>query len=145
MTFSTYIKQHRQAAKDAAHEGRLGEAKKYRDLATRISIESAIFTHLCETAIAWGWSVSLCDGEEWTVKKSRKLRELRDAAFSTDADTLLFRDEKNRVRGRVWLIYGNDGWDVVSDNTVNYEDAEWTELMASALRYADQQEKRIAA
>lgn len=137
MSFAPTIRQHRQAAKDAAHEGRFGEAKAYRELADRIAIESAIFTRLCETAFDLGWVVSLCDGEEWTVKKSNSLTILREAAFSTDADTLVFRDEKGDIRGRVWLVYGNDGWDVIADHSTNDQDATWTAFMKGMDTYAN--------
>lgn len=137
MSFSPFIHQNRKAAREAAREGRMGEAKSYRDLANRITIESAIFSHLCQTAIDLGWVVSLRDGEEWTVKKSGNLGELRMAAFTADDDTLLFRDETNKIRGRVWLVYGNSGWDVIADHSVNDDDAEWTAFMDGAMAYAD--------
>lgn len=41
--------------------------------------------------------------------------------FATDDEYLhVYRVDKTYL-GRVWLVYGNDGWDVISDYTVNLE------------------------
>lgn len=43
--------------------------------------------------------------------------------FSTDEEFLYAYDSDGKHVGWVHLVYGNSGWDVISDNTNNLEDA----------------------
>ena len=88
------------------------------NIATRIKIEKQIVRAIVNRALANGWSVSVYDGEEWTVKKSASTSEIIKATFTTDEEVLRFHDNDGVV-GLVSLIYGNDGWDVVSDHSAN--------------------------
>lgn len=62
------------------------------------------------------WSISVNDGEEWTVKQSIDPQIISAAMCSTDSDTLRFRDMKQTdadgkhpTVGTMILVWGNDG------------------------------------
>jgi len=93
----------------------------HRELARRIRTEGKIFRKTVTEAIAAGYTVSLCDGEEWTVKKSTDKTALIEAAFSTDEDILKLRKADGSSIGNIMFIYGNDGYDVISDYTASDE------------------------
>lgn len=71
---------------------------------------------LIDAALAKGYAVSVFDGMETTVRRSRDRAELLGAMASTDADTLRFHDEAGAYLGWVWLIWGN-GCDLFTDWT----------------------------
>jgi hypothetical protein len=87
-------------------------------LARRIDAERRICSAIVKYALRNEMLVSVCDGEEWTVKKSDKYRVVMNALFSTDEDILQLRNKAGENLGRFMLIYGNDGYDVVSDYTI---------------------------
>jgi len=87
------------------------------NLATRIKIEKRIVRKIVKDALARNWTVTVHDGEEFPVRKSTDLKKIIAATFTTDQDTLIFRDADGNKVGDVALVYGNDGWDVVSDHT----------------------------
>jgi len=87
--------------------------------------EARVARKLVKAALAAGYTVSVNDGEEWTVKRSTKEREIIDALATTDEDRLLLRsptaNDIGDVIGSFWLIYGNDesGEELISDHTDN--------------------------
>jgi len=102
-----------------------------RELARRIKAEKRMCVALVTACLKRGFAVSVNDGEEWVVKRSIDKAEILAALFSTDEDTLVIRDAEGRKAGWFWLIYGNDGWDVVSDYSVNDNcDAIWNEVLS---------------
>jgi hypothetical protein len=92
------------------------------NLETRIKIEKRIVRQIVKNALARNWNVSVYDGEEITLLYSKNLTEIIKATFTTDEDVLIFRDAVSKYVGQVALVYGNDGWDVVSDHT-------WSDVM----------------
>ena len=106
----------------------MDEFKKYADraiergerkLAKRIMIERRICFALVKQVLAYGHALSVFDSEDWTVKSSRDEKLIREALFTTDSDELVVRDLDNKRLGWFQLIYGNDGYDVISDYTAN--------------------------
>jgi hypothetical protein len=89
------------------------------DLAKRIMIERRICSALIKQVLADGHALSVFDGEEWTVDNSRVAAVIRDALFTTDSDELVVSDLSGKRIGWFSLIYGNDGYDVISDHTAN--------------------------
>lgn len=83
-------------------------------LARRIETEGEICAKLVRQALADGLAVSVNDGEEWTVLKSTDFDEIMAELFTTDSNTLTFRDAEGRRVGSVELIYGNEA-EVISD------------------------------
>lgn len=99
---------------------------------SRIKAEGQVAQRLVAHALAQGWSVSVFDSEEWTVKRSRDNAKIMDALFTTDDDRLRFRDEAGEDKGTVWLVYGNAGYEVISDYSTSLE-----EFMQPVLVYQD--------
>jgi hypothetical protein len=110
----------------------------------RIAIERKIYSRIVRDALDAGFNVSVYDGEEYALKHSTRYAEIMRAGFSTDGDVLLiYRDENDYIVGDagrvgfVSLIYGNCGWDVISDYT--YTD-EMENLLAGASKLANKLE-----
>ena len=72
-----------------------------------------------------GYLLSVWNGEETTVKHGNDRAVLISALMTTDEDRILVYHTDCMEYGSigwVYLVYGNDGWDVVSDYTTNLED-----------------------
>jgi hypothetical protein len=78
------------------------------------AIEAKIAGRLVRQAIKLGYSLSVYDGEEWTVKKSRDYAAITAALGTTDCDVLRIRQDTGNALGSITLIWGNDE-DVISD------------------------------
>ena len=83
--------------------------------------ERGVATRLVRAAIHAGYTVSVYDGEEYTVKRSRKERQILEALASTEEDTLVIRDSTGERIGALMLIWGNDatGEELIADHTDN--------------------------
>lgn len=108
--FTTY-------ADRARREGHLALAK-------RIETEGRICSKLVKHALASGYVVSVHDGEEWAVSKSSKYTEIMADIFTTDENTVVFHDKDGNRIGSVFLVFGNDGYDVMADQSA----PSWDEL-----------------
>ncbi len=78
--------------------------------------------------------MSVHDGEEWTVKGSRKFNEICDALATTDSDILRFRAADDKSVGFVEMVWGN-AEDVISDcgdNDAMAALTDWHNLMVKA-------------
>lgn len=80
--------------------------------------ELSIARKLVAKAIAQGYKVSVCDGEEYCLKRSVDIIEICKAMQSTDSDMLVFHTFAGDNVGWVSLVWGN-GEDVISDYGVN--------------------------
>ena len=80
-------------------------------------------TRLVAAALAAGYTVSVYDGEEYTVKRSRESKKILEALASTEMDTLVIRDSAGERVGSLVLIWGNDetGEELIADHTDNPE------------------------
>lgn len=85
-------------------------------------IERTIITKIITDVLALGCSISVNDGEEWVLKKSNSKKLILAALFSTDEDIMAIYDAEGVKLGTIWLVYGNDGYDVISDYSVSLED-----------------------
>jgi len=88
-------------------------------LQTRINIEHKIVSRIVKDALANDYKVSVYDSEEYVLKRSQSYKAIMAACFSTDDDTLVIRDNEGEYLGSIALIYGNCGYDVISDYTYN--------------------------
>lgn len=88
-------------------------------LARRIDTEGRIVRKLVETGLAMGLTASVNDGEDWVLIRSSKITEILAACFSTDEDRIRFRNDAGDNMGTFYLVYGNDGDDVISDYSVS--------------------------
>lgn len=101
----------------------------------RQAIEKRIARRVIAGMLAAGFSISVNDGEETTLRRSLDPAAILAAMFSTDEEWLIIHkadqprglvdvdvdDDTRKAFGWVRFIYGNDGWDVVNDYTTNLE------------------------
>jgi len=90
-------------------------------------IENEIVFTIIQNALDLGYTVSHTNGEEVTcvaapddyraINFKRMMKEIRQC----DEEYLTFKDSKNMRVGMVYLVYGNDGHDVICDHTANDE------------------------
>ena len=81
----------------------------------------ALVAALVDAALAKGYSVSIYDGEAWTVKRSTDRAELMAAIGTTDMDTLRIRNACGAAVGSVLTVYGNGDWSTIADSSVSPE------------------------
>ncbi len=86
---------------------------------------------LIDKGLAHGWTISVYDGCEWTLRKSTDRAAIRSALATTDCDTLRFRDAAGEKVGIVVLIWGND-CDVISDYSDNAATGELVDAVLAA-------------
>ena len=75
---------------------------------------------LVNAALREGYALSVSDGEEWTVNRSRNEAAILDALATTGGDVVrLWKGE--RTYGWFLLVYGNaeDGSELIADYTDN--------------------------
>ena len=84
----------------------------------KTSLDEQIANALVDNAVSDGFLISVNDGAEKVVNRSRNIAEITKAMFSTDMNTLTLNVEERRV-GMITLIYGNggNGLDVIRDHT----------------------------
>ena len=80
--------------------------------------ERRVVTRLLAAAFSRGYTISVNDGEEWTVKNSSSSDEITAALATTGGDTLLIRSDEGII-GRIYLVWGNDadGSELIADYT----------------------------
>ncbi len=85
-------------------------------------VERKIASALIRDGLFAGYSISvdIDSGRECVLEKSINRKEILNAMFSVDEEFLIFYKDNKQV-GWVFFVYGNDGWDVISDYTVNLE------------------------
>jgi len=83
--------------------------------------EFAIISKIVETILANGHTISVYDGECFTVKKSSDMECILGAMATTGSDMFWVRDKANNFLGGITFLYGNasDGGEVVCDCTDN--------------------------
>lgn len=99
----------------------------------RVRIEKRIIRKLIADLLQAGYRLSVFDGEEETPKHSEwgttDARILLKAVYETDEDYIYVYHQPSangllpQSAGWVRLVYGNSGWDVICDYTVNLETA----------------------
>ena len=83
----------------------------------RIAIERRIVQCLITTALQDGFYLSVNDGME-EHPRTRDRKAIEDAILNTDEDYLIYWKDDVRI-GWVFLVYGNSGWDVMSNWTTS--------------------------
>jgi hypothetical protein len=83
-------------------------------------IERKIASAVVTAALKAGYSVSVNNGEDLPVKKSTDKALILKNMFQTD-DEHLFVYNGDKFLGWIHFVYGNEGWDVVSDYIVSLE------------------------
>lgn len=83
--------------------------------------ERAVARKLVRNLLSRGLSVSVFDGGEWTVVRSRKEREVLEALATTELDELIAAGDAGERKGWFLLVWGNepDGECLIADHTDN--------------------------
>ena len=87
----------------------------------RQKIEQTIARAVVDALLAAGFALGVYDGEDIVIYHSTSKAAILKALFDTDEDYLYVYEGTDLHRGWVRFVYGNDGWDVISDYTVNLE------------------------
>jgi len=91
-------------------------------LRTRQKIERQIVKKTIGELLAAGYGLGVADpdDDEWLIENSTDADAVMKELMAADEEHLyVYRDGK-RI-GWVYFVYGNSGWDVISDYTVNLE------------------------
>lgn len=104
----------------------------WKEGAARMTTEGKIAGKLITALLAAGYTVDMNDGEETTVSRSTSHDEIMQAMFTTDEDILIARDSAGKQVGNVYLVYGNDGYDVISEYSLSLE-----AVLAPVEKYAE--------
>jgi len=88
----------------------------------RQRIEKEIASIVVHDAIAAGFTLSVVNGgDDYEIENCGDAVKILETMFLTDDERLYFvRDGKNV--GWVYFVYGEEGWDVICDYTVNLEE-----------------------
>ena len=83
--------------------------------------EARIARRLISEIMAEGYSISVFDGEETTLKQSRDFSQILAAMGTTGSDVILARDKAGDCVARFLLMYGNaeDGSELFADYSAN--------------------------
>lgn len=80
--------------------------------------ERKIAQKLVQAILDRGYSVTVWEGGDFAIKRSRDADAVMQALESTDHDIVRAVNDAGEVVGRVMLIWGN-GDDLISDHTDN--------------------------
>lgn len=87
----------------------------------RQRVERQIARATLRNAVAAGFDKFEVDnGDDENTSTHTSVRGTLDAMFQTDEDRVFLWKGEKQV-GWVYFVYGNDGWDVISDYTTNLE------------------------
>lgn len=117
------------------------------EVGKRQAVEWAIISAFVKTALKAGHTLGVHDGEETVLKHSSSYKAVMGAIMSTDEDYILVYPvgaKEGAHIGWVRCIYGNSGWDVISDYTCNVgtDDGKGLNLMYKADEVSDRFSKR---
>ena len=100
-------------------------------MSTLLENENRIIDCILSTVFAGGYEVSIFDGEEFILRRSSDVTEIKEALNSTGLDWLrvLKKDDPYQI-GSILLIYnnGNDGIDLIA-NTASGDHAAFDALL----------------
>jgi hypothetical protein len=86
----------------------------------RQEVERKIATAVVTSALNAGYTITIDNGSDVETPKLHSIKSILDAMFQTDDEYLHMWKDGKRF-GWVFFVYGNDGWDVISDYTTNLE------------------------
>ena len=116
----------------------------------RVAVERRVVRQFLKDTIAAGFFLVV---DEWIsefgfddeeVQPTQDIMQLQNQIFNLDeAHVMLFNEGENPAedvsQGWVYFVFGNSGWDVISDYTTNIEDE--LHLLTKSNKIADKMEK----
>jgi hypothetical protein len=93
-------------------------AKGHKDLAKRMRMEKRMASALVRACLARGFEVTIDNGEDRPIERSTSYKAIMGELWQTDEEhVLIFKDGKRH--GWFFLVYGNDGYDLIADYSDN--------------------------
>jgi len=86
---------------------------------TRPSNDQEALRALVTIIIEQGYAVSVNDGDDWPVKRSRNIPEICEAASAVSEALLRLRGADGATAGVIDLVFGNAPDELISDHTDN--------------------------
>lgn len=109
------------------------------NISARIKLENEIVFLIVQSALDLGFTVEHNNGEEITAiatpgeeTRAQSFKRLMGEVQQCDEEYLTIKDDKGLRVGIVYLVYGNEGWDVINDHTANDQ---MTMILAPAAKY----------
>lgn len=84
-------------------------------------IEKMIAKQCITDLLRAGYAISVQDGEDIVLERSKSPRTILAAMATTDEDRFFVYKEGLTPPSFVYFVYGNDGWDVINDYSVSLE------------------------
>jgi hypothetical protein len=98
--------------------------------AKRMEQERRMASALVRACLARGYRISVHNGEELAIRGSKVYRDVMDALWQTDEETVHIYGPDGKRAGAFFLVYGNSGPELVGDYTDNEVCNEvWTEVL----------------
>lgn len=87
----------------------------------RQEVERKIAEAVIDEALKQGYRLNVENGgDKFELPEPTTDRDkILEVMFATDDEHLFFYKEGKKSVGWVWFIYGNSGWDVISDHSTN--------------------------
>jgi hypothetical protein len=105
-------------------------AKGWPEGAKRMRMEKRMASGLVKACLNLGFAITIDNGEDKPVVKSTSYRKIMDNLWQCDEEHVLIYDEKGKCFGWFYLVFGNDGWDLVADYSANDTcDMIWNETL----------------
>lgn len=92
-------------------------------VAKRRTLERRVVRHAVRALKAAGYSLRLHDGEAWSTPHRASETQIMDAMQATDMERLYAFNDDGKSVGALVLVYGNSGWDVISDYSTSLDEA----------------------
>jgi hypothetical protein len=109
-------------------------------LQKRMATERSIATAVVKALLAAGFAIEVDNGgDEPEVAKTTDKKAILKGLFLCD-DERLYVYNNERAIGWVYFVYGNDGWDVINDYTVNLQ--QWLGEGSEVQKLSDRAEER---
>ena len=86
--------------------------------------------HLIEFALKLDCTVSVFDGEDWQVKRSKSYSEIKEAVESVGESSIRIRDNEGDIVGWALIIPSNAPDETVSDMSLTTFMEQWEVLYA---------------
>lgn len=98
----------------------------------RIEVERQIVTRAIKDALKAGYALNIDYGDGDVLSEASADREVILSKIMQGDDDRVYYYKDGKCIGWAWFVYGNDGWDALSDYTTNLES-----VLAGANKLAD--------
>lgn len=87
-----------------------------------MSTQETLTAHaLVDRILAAGYTVSIFDGEDWSIRHSTNADRIKAELHATDEEQIVVRTPDRKLVGTIWLVWGNSPEELVADCSDNEE------------------------